>query len=110
MPEERTSLSPRETAMRMLEHAHDDVSYEDIVRQLRILQQIEWVIKDVEMAGLPGEKTEPEQEVERTAHLSFTSAKPSLVLRSRPLFRWRSLAERSEDRSEPLFGKASWIY
>lgn len=111
MAEEKKSLNPRETAIRMLEHAHDDMSYEDIIRQLRILQQIEWVMKDVEMAGVPPESTAQDdvQSREETKSISFTGGKSSLVLRSRPLFNWRSLAERSDDRSGPCPGKASWI-
>lgn len=112
MAEENKSLSPRETALRMIQHAQDDVSYEDIIRQLRILQQIEWVMRDVEMAGMPADapEQETENEVEQQAPLRFTADQPSIVLRSRPLYSWRSLAERSEDRADPLLGKASWIY
>lgn len=112
MAEENKSLSPRETAMRMLEHVHDDVSYEDIIRQLRILQQIEWVMTDVEMVGLSPESNaqEEESDLENTGSISFRDTSSALVLRSRPLFNWRSLAERSDDRSDPYVGKASWIY
>lgn len=116
MAEEKTPLSPRETALRMIDHLPDDVSYEDIIRQLRILIQIDWVMNDVETAGYgsdaPSTKIEKtDEDVAPPVHVDFQGGKSSLVLRSRPLFNWRSLAERSsDDRSEPFTGKASWIY
>lgn len=112
MAEEKGSLTPRETALRMLAHLPDDVSYEDIIRQLRILQRIEWVMTDIEMAAMPAEAAFKEdfEEVEEAELISFAERKSSLVLRSRPVFNWRSLAERSDERSDPLLGKASWIY
>lgn len=112
MAEDRTPLSPRETAMRMLTHLEDDVSYEDIIRQLRILQQIEWVMDDVDLAGLSDEAPAraPADDIEEnTIPTRYAADKSALVLRSRPLFSWRSLAERSEDQSGPFIGKASWI-
>lgn len=123
MAEEKTSLSPRETAMRMLQHAHDDVSYEDIVRQLRILQHIEWVTTDLEMGEPSADPSDQvtAHEVERPRRMSLTAEEPSLVLRSHPHYSWRSLAERSEDQSgspcdpetsgsDPALGEASWNY
>ena len=158
MAEEKTSLSPRETAMRMLLHVDDDVSYEDIIRQLRILQQIdrtmecrgetEWLEEVIPEASpepfqhtpRPGSSPKPSlsdlaepatQEVwandafdrpfsaarffapletESADYAPYPSGLPSLVLRSRPLYSWRTLAERSDDRSEFFLGSASWIY
>ena len=159
MAEEKTSLSPRETAMRMLLHVEDDVSYEDIIRQLRILQQIDravddhsgtpWleeVMPDVPPGSLsrgsavPASRrpalhdlegtaeteywaddafgmtfgaprfTPPHHQAESADYAPYPAGLPSLVLRSRPLYSWRTLAERSEDRPDSFLDSASWIY
>lgn len=40
----------------MLEHMHDDVSYEDIIRQIRILLDIENTLNDIEIVGSPADR------------------------------------------------------
>ena len=103
MSEDNSSLTPRITALRMLKHMHDDVSYEDIMRQLRILQHIEWTLQDIHLAGFPADRAVEEARTELQR-----SVPSGLVLRSKPLFSWQSLADRSED--DPTFNRASWIY
>ncbi len=112
MAEENKALTPRETSIRMLEHMYDDVSYDDIIRQLHILQQIEWVMTDVETAGSPPEMSEQEDVEDSAAEqpMRFAGNKPSIVLRSGPMFCWLSLAERSDDGSDSVLMRAAWIY
>lgn len=158
MAEEKTSLSPRETAMRMLLHVDDDVSYEDIIRQLRILQQIDrtmegrgataWLEQVIPEAspepfqhtprsgsspkpslsdlaeparqqvwandafdmGYSAAKFSASLETESADYAPYPSGLPSLVLRSRQLYSWRTLAERSDDLSDFFLGSATWIY
>ena len=159
MAEEKTALSPRETAMRMLLHVDDSVSYEDIIRQLRILQQIDrtmgsdgeasWLEEVIpealpessalrSEAGSPNESSPdrlkgavmPRSWADDAFEMRFGASKfavpfqmesadyapypssglPSLVLRSRPLYSWRTLAERSDDRSDSFLNSATWIY
>jgi len=108
MSHDYENLTARETASRLLENMPDDASYEDIIRQLRILQNIDWTVRDVEIGGFPGDAVVQSARAELehgTRRAEFT--KP-LVLRSRPLFNWQTLAERSDD--EPLIRKATWIY
>jgi len=119
MDEQKEALSPRETALRMLRHMHDDVSYKDIVGQLRILSHIDLVIGDVETAGPfessaaetgngPGEAEDAEAPLQGIA-APTRAEDSSLVLRSHSVFSWRSLADRDEDGSEPFDKRSSWI-
>lgn len=107
---EKNPLTPRETAMRMLKNMHDDVSYADVIRQLRVLQEIEDTLNDVEMAGFPAEEAveEAKAELDLSAHeraLRNVPRRSSNVLRSRPRDEWRSLAEQARD---SLMGGAEW--
>lgn len=45
---------PRQTALRLLEHMETDASYGDIIRQMRILQEIDQTVNDVELVGFEG--------------------------------------------------------
>ena len=106
-PPEKNPLTPRETAMRMLEHMHEDVSYEDIVRQLRILQDIEDTLNDVELAGFPADDAVREARAELDAPDDETlpdsdsdlTGRTRLVLRSQPDRGWRRLEDHPGSRS-----------
>lgn len=119
MDEQKDALSPRETALRMLRHMHDDVSYEDIVGQLRILSQIDLVVGDLGTAGPlersaaetgdgRGEAEDAEAPLQGIAGPT-PAENSSLVLRTHSVFSWRSLADRDEDGSEPFKKRSSWI-
>lgn len=119
MDEQKGALSPRETALRMLRHMHDDVSYEDIVGQLRILSQIDLVIEDIDTAssvesssaesrGGRGKLDGAEAPPDGTADQAPVQ-NSAMVLRSHSVFSWRSLADRDEDGAEPFKKRSSWI-
>ena len=108
MPDDTSSLTPRQTALRMLTHMHDDASYEDIMRQLRILQHIEWTMQDLELAGFPANDVVEEARSELQRPSEYPSSRTAVVLRSRPLFNWQSLADRSDE--DPMTKKATWRY
>lgn len=103
----------------MLKHMHDDVSYDDIVRQLHILRAIDRVAGDVETAGsFEGSGTdkhdrqlEPQHADERSPRIADTAPARDapMVLRSHTVFSWRSLADRERDGSEPFIKRSSWI-
>ncbi len=117
MEEQSTSLSPRETVLRMLKHMPDDVSYEDIVHQLRILRQIDWVVDESASAsqtdgdGANEETTigaeaasDIQMAIELDAAASYPEETSAIVLRSGPEFSWRSLAERTAGEEKPAPG------
>lgn len=108
MSPENGSLSARQTASRLLENMPDDASYEDMIRQLRILQSIDWTVQDVEIGGFPGEAVVQKARAELEQGNRRAEFRPPLILRSRPLFNWKTLAERSDE--DPLIRKATWIY
>ncbi len=41
--------TPRQTALRLLEHMEKGATYGDIIRQMRILQEIDQTVNDVEL-------------------------------------------------------------
>lgn len=117
MEEQSTPLSPRETVLRMLKHMPDDVSYEDIVHQLRILRQIDWVVDEAASTspsdgdGANEETTigaegapDTQMEIEPNAGASYPEESSGLVLRSGPEFSWRSLAERTAGEEKSTSG------
>lgn len=113
IPAEKNPLTPRETAARMLEHMHDDVSYDDIVRQLRILQDIDNALNDVDLAGFAADDAVDEARIELNSPQdddpdAYHPASPSIVLRSRSLREWQSLADRPERAGDSILRSATW--
>ena len=108
MSRDYENLSARETASRLLENMPDDASYEDIIRQLRILQSIDWTVRDIEIGGFAGEAVVKSAREELEHGSRRAAYHQPLVLRSAPLFNWQTLAERSDE--DPLIRKATWIY
>jgi|SRR5690554_832733 len=51
----KNPLTPRETALRLLEHMEPGATYDDIIRQVRILEDIEQTMNDVELYGFEAE-------------------------------------------------------
>lgn len=103
----------------MLRHMHDDVSYEDIVGQLRILSQIDQVTEDIDAASSfesssaetrrgSGKLDGAEAPLDAAADQA-PAQNSSMVLRSHSVFSWRSLADRDEDGAESFNKRSSWI-
>ncbi len=113
MPADKNPLTPRETALRMLEHMHDDVSYEDILRQVRILQDIDNTLNDVDLQGFEAAETVEEARIELDAPEDdeaepYRPASSSIVLRSRSQSEWQRLADRPERAGDSTLRKAAW--
>lgn len=87
----KNPLTPRETAMRLLEHMEQDASYNDIIRQVRILQDIDQTMSDADVAGSPSDKA-----VEKARSIAVGS--------------WQSLADRTDDVLDSLLRRAAWIH
>jgi hypothetical protein len=106
---EENPLTPLETAMRVLRHAKSDVSYEEIIRQLRILEQIEMTMRDVLLAGSGGDApVETKDEKFDEISVSLPPPGPSFVVRDRPLVPWQSLAERTKEPADTDLWQADW--
>ena len=87
----KNPLTPRQTAMRLLEHIEEDATYSDIIRQMRILQDIDQTMSDADVVGSPSEKA-----VEKARTIAVGS--------------WQSLADRSDDVLDSLLRRADWIH
>lgn len=112
IPAEKNPLTPRETALRMLEHMHDDVSYGDIIRQLRLLHEIDNTLNDVDLAGSPADEVvkEVRGELDPPAQDDAGGYRPpfTVVLRSRSISEWKSLADRPEHAGDSILRSAVW--
>jgi hypothetical protein len=110
MPLENEIMTPRATVLRMLRHMENDVTYEDIIRQIRILQRIEWTTWEVDLAGVPGDGVADELDLQAdgSGEGGRTVAVDTGPLPGGAFFSWQSLAEQPED--HPAFAKAAWIY
>lgn len=113
---EKNSLAPRETVLRMLAHLREDASYEEIIRQVRILQDIENTLTEVGLGLNDQHQGEPAREgTAGTKPMPFRDRghPPSSEGRFSP---WREAEMRAETRSpqrrrqpELLLREAVWI-
>lgn len=57
------NLSPKEATQKLLDRAKDDITYEEIIYELHVLQKIQRGLRDVEEGGtIPHEKVKEEFE------------------------------------------------
>lgn len=89
MPIRKNPLTPRQTALRLLEHMETDASYGEIIRQMRILQDIDQTVNDVELVGFEGNDVVAEA-------------------RSTALAPWEPLEKRSSNGLDSLLRRAAW--
>ena len=111
----KNPLTPRQTALRLLEHMEADAGYDDIIRQVRILQDIDQTMSDADVVG-----SQSETSVEQAR--TITQGKRGVARDERPRpakhvekprpakhGSWKSLADRSEDVLDSLLRRAVWI-
>lgn len=85
----KNPLTPRQTAIRLLEHMDTDATYADIIHQMRILQDIDQTMNDVDLAGFEGNEVVEEA---RTATAGS----------------WDPIADGSDDAMDSLLQRAVW--
>lgn len=110
----KNPLTPRETAMRLIEHAQENATYEDLIRQLQILQDIERTMNDIELAGFPGddvlarvkhELADPPRERRKQPRKLPRS---TFILRSGDDDEWTAIGKMAEPPTDSLLDRADW--
>ncbi len=103
----KNPLTPRETAMRLLEHMEEDASYNDIIRQVRILQDIDQTMSDAPFAG---SQSESAVETARTITQRDEATGRRDTPQSSAQGSWTSLADRSDDTFDSILRRAVWVH
>ncbi|MEX2401435.1 MAG: hypothetical protein WD423_11740 [Rhodothermales bacterium] len=106
-------MTPLETSLRMIEHMPEDASYGDIIRQLRILEDIENTLNDVDVGGFPADDAVEEAKMELETRLKDPDPRPvekpsGITLRSEHRADRQSPDDRSAEHRDALLQEASW--
>ena len=106
----KNPLTPRQTAMRLLEHMDEDADYNDIIRQVRILQDIDQTMSDADVVGSQSERSVEQARTITQGDRSVADGAKSTEHGSWKSLGEKSLADRSDDVLDSLLRRAVWIY